>query len=341
MRADTIVQSRTRRLRRNRRVITILSLVILVFAILGIHVGSTFLHPIDVFQALLGDTVPGVRFTLMELRLPRVVMGLLAGFAFGIAGLTFQSLLRNPLASPDIIGITSGASAAAVFGIVLLGWGEVDVSLLAVGAAIATAAAILAFSAGIGFATVRLILIGIGIAAMLDAIVAYLLSRASAWDVQTAMRWLAGSLNGVSWQAIAPLTATVGVFATILLSRTRALGTLVLGEDIARGLGLPVRSTRLLLLLAAAAILAFATAASGPIAFVAFMAGPIAVRLVGSGDPPLLAAGLCGSALVLTADFVGQQFLGTRVPVGVVTGVLGAPFLIYLLVKNYRIGGTL
>jgi iron-siderophore transport system permease protein len=303
-------------------------------------IGGTFYSPADVLRVLLGETVPGASFTVGELRLPRATLGLLAGFAFGIAGVTFQTMLRNPLASPDIIGISSGASVAAVFGIIVLALDETAVSLLALAGALATAAVIYLLSHRGGFAGIRLILIGIGVAAMLDSAVTYVLSRAAAWDLQTAMQWLTGSLNGATWPGILPLAAASAVMVPLLLSQSRGLGMLRLGDETAMSLGVDVTRTRVLLVVSAVALLAFATAASGPIAFVAFMAGPIAARLVGAGATPLLPAGLVGALLVLVADLVGQFAFDTRYPVGVITGAIGAPYLVFLLIRINRSGGS-
>ncbi|MDO7880829.1 FecCD family ABC transporter permease [Salinibacterium soli] len=328
--------------RRRRRALITGSLALaalLVFAV-TLMVGNTF-YPLDeVVRVILGQPVPGASFTVGELRLPRASLGLLAGFAFGIAGSTFQTLLRNPLASPDIIGISTGASAAAVVGIVVLGLGETAVSFLALAAALATAAAIYLLALRRGFAGARLILIGIGVAAMLQSVVNYVLSKAAAWDLQTAMQWLTGSLNGATWERVAPLAIATAVLVPLLLIEGRSLGALRLGDDTAAALGVRVRWTRVALILGAVALLAFATAATGPIAFAAFMAGPIAARLVGAGGSPLLAAGLVGALLVLVADLIGQFALGTRYPVGVITGVIGAPYLVLLLIRSNRSGGT-
>lgn len=304
-------------------------------------IGDTLFDPATVARVLLGQDIPGASFTVGELRLPRAVTGVFAGFAFGIAGTTFQTMLRNPLASPDVIGIASGASAAAVFGIVVLGASTTAVSALALIGALVTALAIYLLSFRNGFAGTRLILIGIGIAAMLTSITQYLLSLAAAWDLQNAMRWLAGSLSAATWENTRPLLIACAVLVPVLLVRAKGLDLLRLGDDAAAGLGVRVQPTRFWLIIAAVALLAFATAASGPIAFVAFMSGPIAARLVGPGAPPLIPAGLVGSLLVLTADLVAQNLLPGRYPVGVVTGLLGAPFLVYLLIRMNRSGGSL
>lgn len=338
--AALIVGRRARR--RRRTVVTLVLAVALVIVLsLSVMIGSTFYGPGEVLRVIVGERVPGASFSVGELRLPRAILGLLAGFAFGVAGVTFQTMLRNPLASPDIIGISSGASAAAVVGIVVFSLGQTEVSLMALGGALVTALAIYLLSNKGGFAGTRLILIGIGVAAMLDSVVTWVLSRAATWDIQTAMRWLSGSLSNASWESLAPLAITSAVLVPLLLLQSRELGLLRLGDDSAAALGVRVHRTRMLLILTAVGLLAFATAAAGPIAFVAFMAGPIAARLIGSGGAVVLPAGLVGALLVLSADLVAQYAFDNRYPVGVVTGVLGAPYLIYLLIRTNRTGGSL
>ncbi|WP_228484838.1 FecCD family ABC transporter permease [Microbacterium cremeum] len=336
-----VIAGRRRRSRRRALVTGILGAAIFALFTLSLMIGQTFYGLDDVVRVLAGEFVPGATFTVGELRLPRATLALLAGFSFGIAGVTFQTMLRNPLASPDIIGITSGASAAAVFGIVVLALSETLVSVLAVVGALLTAFAIYLLSNKGGFAGTRLILIGIGVAAMLDSAVTYLLSEAAVWDLQSAMRWLTGSLNGASWPVVLPLALAGIVLVPALLAQGRGLGVLRLGDDAAASLGVSIRGTRVVAIVAAVALLAFATAATGPIAFVAFMAGPIAARLMGSGASLLLPSALVGALLVLVADLVGQFAFDSRYPVGVITGVVGAPYLIYLLIRTNRSGGSL
>jgi len=175
---------------------------------------------------------------------------------------------------------------------------------------------------------------------MMHSVINYVLSRAAAWDLQTAMQWLAGSLNGVSWERVAPLALASLVLLPLLLIHGRGLDLLRLGDDAAAALGVRIPLARLTVILASVALLAFATAAAGPVAFVAFMAGPIAARIVGSGGSLLVPAGLVGALLVLAADLVGQFALGARYPVGVITGVLGAPYLVVTLARIGRSGGT-
>ncbi|MFC8683324.1 FecCD family ABC transporter permease [Microbacterium ureisolvens] len=338
---QAVVTGRRRRSRRRVLVTGALAVgVVLVFAA-SLMIGQTFYGPDEVIRVILGETVPGASFTVGELRLPRAVLAVVAGFAFGIAGVTFQTMLRNPLASPDIIGITAGASASAVFGIVILSLNDTAVSVLAVAGGLLTALAIYLLSNKGGFAGTRLILIGIGVAAMLDAVITYVLSKAPAYDLQAAVRWLTGSLNGATWSAVLPLAIASAVLVPALLLRGRDLDTMRLGDDAAAALGVRLQGSRVLAIVAAVALLAFATAATGPIAFVAFMAGPIAARIVGPGGSLLLPSGLVGALLVQLADLLGQFAFDSRYPVGVVTGVLGAPFLIYLLIRTNRAGGSL
>jgi iron complex transport system permease protein len=339
--ARQVALGRRRRVLRRRGIVAVLAALVVVLFAVSLMIGDTVYTPSEVLRTILGQTVPGASFTVGELRLPRASMGALAGLAFGVAGVAFQTMLRNPLAAPDVIGISSGASAAAVVSIVLLGLDEAATSFVAIVAALLTAGAIYLLAYRDGVAGTRLILIGIGIAAMLDSVVSYVLLRAAAWDVQTAMRWLTGSLNGATWDQLLPLALAVLVVGPVLLSREHDLGLLQLGDESAAGLGVRVERTRVVVVVAAVLLIAFATAAAGPIAFVAFLAGPIAARLVGGGGPLMLPSALVGAALVLGADLIGQSAFGNRYPVGVVTGVLGAPYLVYLLVRTNRAGGSL
>ncbi|MFI8632199.1 FecCD family ABC transporter permease [Microbacterium sp. NPDC077663] len=337
----TVIAGRARRTR--RRILVTGGLVIAVLAayLVSLMVGQTFYTPAEVWAVMTGQTVPGASFTVGELRLPRSTVALLTGLCFGMGGAVFQTLLRNPLASPDIIGINAGASAAAVVAIVFLSLSGTTVSVFATVAAIATALTIYLLAFKDGGAGARFILIGIGVAAIFNSVVAYVLSRAAEWDLQAAMRWITGSLNSASWNEVGPLAAAMIVVVPILLWLTRDLELMRLGDDAASALGVPVERRRILLIVAAVVLLAFATAAVGPISFVAFLSGPIAARMLGPVGSPILVAGLFGSFLVLIADLAGQYLLGMRLPVGVVTGVLGAPYLIFLLIRSSRSGGSL
>jgi iron complex transport system permease protein len=336
-----VTTGRIRRGRRRRLVITLLAVLVLGVLAVTLMVGRTVYPPLDVIRVILGDDVPGASFTVGRLRLPRAVLAVLAGVCFGLGGVTFQTMLRNPLASPDIIGISSGASAAAALAIVILGLSGAQVSVFAVVAGLGVALLVYLLSYRDGVAGTRLILIGIGIAAMLDSVTAYVLSKAPQWELQEAMRWLTGSLNGAAWADVVPVLLAFVVLGPVLLGQARNLAGLQLGDDAASALGVRVERTRILLIVAAVGLIAFATAATGPIAFVAFLAGPIAARITGPHGSPLVPAALVGALLVLAADLVGQFAFGTRYPVGVITGALGAPYLIYLIIRTNRTGGSL
>ncbi|GAA1441509.1 FecCD family ABC transporter permease [Nocardiopsis tropica] len=338
---EAVTRGRIRRTARRGAVVAVLTVLIIAVFAISLMVGRTFYPPADVVAVILGEQVPGASFTVGTLRLPRAVLAVAAGLCFGIGGVTFQTMLRNPLASPDIIGISSGASAAAAFAIVVLSLGRTGVSVVAITAGLAVALLVYALAFRGGVAGTRLILIGIGIAAMLDSLTSYVLSQAAEWDLQEAMRWLTGSLNGSTWTETVPVLLALAVLAPLLLSQSRNLSAMQLGDDTASALGVRVERTRVIVIVAAVGLIAFATAAAGPIAFVAFLSGPIAARIVGPGGSLLVPSALVGALLVLVADLAGQYAFGTRFPVGVVTGVLGAPYLVYLIVRTNRAGGSL
>ncbi|MCZ0961352.1 FecCD family ABC transporter permease [Paracoccus benzoatiresistens] len=338
---DLITAGRLRRASRRRTVIAAALAMLLAGFALTLMLGQSFVAPQTVLRVLAGQEVPGASFTVGQLRLPRAVLAVLAGLSFGLGGAAFQIMLRNPLASPDIIGISRGASAAAVFAIVVLGIDGPMVSVFAVMAGLGVAMAIYGLSFQGGIAGTRLILVGIGVSAMLDSFIAYTLSRAPSWDLDQAMRWLTGSVNGVQLSQALPLLVALAVFGGLLVSRARDLEALRLGEDTAAALGTNVALTRVLVIVAAVGLIAVATAITGPVAFVAFLSGPIAARILGPNGSVLVPAGLVGALLVLGGDYVGQFLLPARFPVGVVTGALGAPYLIWLIVRVNRAGGSL
>ncbi|MFI5835710.1 FecCD family ABC transporter permease [Micromonospora sp. NPDC051300] len=338
MSAGLVAGVRRREHARARTVTVVLAVSVVALFALSLSYGSFQVSLPDIVRSLLGrPTPPQVDYIVQTLRLPRALVGVLAGTAFGLAGAIFQQLLRNPLASPDVIGVTSGATAAAVLSIVVLSAGGGTVFVVALGGALATAALVylLAWRNGVG--GYRFVLVGIGIGAAMAGLTSFLLTRADVRVAEEALIWLAGSLNGRTWDSVGPLAVGTLVLAPVALLLARVLTGLQLGDDLARGLGLAVQRSRLTLLLVGVCLAGTATAAAGPIAYVAFMSGPIAARLVGGGRPVLLPAGLVGAALVLAADFIGSHLLGpTQFPVGVVTGIIGAPYLLWLLATANR-----
>ncbi|MGW4298377.1 FecCD family ABC transporter permease [Streptomyces sp. NPDC004646] len=306
----------------------------------GLTTGTYRVPLSGVLACLLGHGSGADAFIVMNLRLPRLVGALLAGGALGMSGAVFQSMSRNPLGSPDIVGFTSGAASGAVVQIVLFHGGPYATALAAIGGGLVTALAVGLLAAGRGAAVGhRVVLVGIGVSAMLTSLTAYLLTRACLYEAQDAQIWLIGSLNSVTWSVVTPLAVALAVLTPVTVLGARALSWLELGEDTARGLGVPVGRTRLVLGIAATALAAATTAAVGPITFVALAAPHLCCSLVRSSGPLVVPAGLMGALLLAASDFAAQRVLpGTELPVGAVTGVLGGLFLCRLLVARRKTG---
>jgi iron complex transport system permease protein len=292
-----------------------------------------------VVATLLGDDTGGNAFIVRSLRLPRGLTALLVGAAFGLSGAVFQRLVRNPLASPDVVGINAGAAVAACYVVVVVHGTTTQVAAGATIGALVSALALYALAYRRGVSGYRIVLVGIGITAVLTALTNYLLTEAQVIEVQRAFLWLTGSLNGRSWDHVRPVSFALAALVPVTLGLSRQLRLLEMGDDIARGLGGRVEATRGALLLSGALLAATGTAAAGPVGFIALAAPQIARRLVGGRSLALVPAGVCGALLMVTADLVGRRiFAPTELPVGVVTGVVGAPYLLYLLARSNRLG---
>jgi len=331
--------SRARRSRRYVVVVSLLAAVVLVIAAVSLCVGAYSLSVPDVIRTLLGGGEGRESFVVLQLRAPRLVLGMLAAVCFAVAGALFQTLLRNPLASPDIIGVSGGASFAAVFAILVLGLGGLTVSLFAFAGALVVAAVIYLLAARGGLNGYRFVLIGIGMAFMVNASLNFMITRAEVRDAQEALVWLVGSLGSARWPEIALLALCVAILLPLVAATVPRLRMLQLGDETAVGLGVNAERVRLVLLILAVALVAVATAAVGPIAFVAFVSAPIARRIVATGGLALLPSALVGIVIVTLSDLVAQHLLGSvTVPVGVITGVIGAPYLLWLLAAPGRNG---
>jgi len=316
----------------------------LVVALIGVVAVSltTGDYPIsvpDVLKTLVGQGERADEFIVLGLRLPRVVVGLLVGIGLGIAGAVFQLVTRNPLGSPDVIGFTSGAVTGALVVLLVLNGGGWQTSFGALIGGGGTAILVYLLSTRGGVQGYRLILVGIGISAVLQAANDYLLTRARVEDAQQAQVWITGSLNGRGWEQALPLGIGLAILVPITLFAGRSLTMMDLGDDAARALGVDLGRTRMIVLVAATAMTALAAMAAGPISFVALAAPQVARRLTGAVGSGLVAAGLTGALLLLVSDFAAQRlFAPTQLPVGVMTGAVGGVYLAYLLVSQWRRG---
>jgi iron-siderophore transport system permease protein len=292
----------------------------------------------DFLHIVSGQTIPGASFIVLENTLPRALLAVLVGLSFGIAGAVFQTMLRNPLASPDVIGISMGASASAVVGIAFFGAGGLVLQGFSLAGSLLVAVGIALLARHGDVAGHRLILVGIGIAAALQAVVSWVLTRTDIRVAAEALVWLSGSLNNATWARVRLLALLLLVLVPAVAAVARRLPAMELGDDTAAGLGVDVTSSRRALLLLGTALAAAGTAAAGPVAFVAFLAGPISRRLL-RGRMSLAAPGLVGALVMLAAEYAAVNAVpGTALPVGVVTGLLGGPFLLWLLATANRVG---
>jgi len=329
---------------------TVVALVLaaasLVLACWHLSVGDFSLPIREVAAAVAGGGSPDAAFIVRELRMPRTLTGALVGAALSLSGAVFQSLARNPLASPDVIGVTAGASAAAVTVIVLAGGGDVigaDGGVGVPGAALAgglvAAGVVYGLAWRDGMTGYRLVLMGIAVTAVLSSVTSYVLTRADLYEATRATVWLTGSLNGRTWGHVRVVTAGVAVLAPVVLCLSRQLRVLQMGDDTARALGTRVERARGGLIVAAVGLAALATAAAGPVAFVGFVAPVLARRLVGGGTPALVPSILMGAVLVLASDLVARRVLApTELPVGIITALVGGPYLLWSLWRASRIG---
>ncbi|WP_329016718.1 FecCD family ABC transporter permease [Streptomyces sp. NBC_00690] len=322
----------------------ILVVVLLLVAAFGAGVvligsGDFPISAADVIATLLGNGSAAHEFIIMDLRLPRVIVGLLVGACLGLSGTIFQSLSRNPLGSPDVIGFGQGAAVGALVVIVLFQGSAVAVAGGAIIGGLTTGVVIYLLAWKRGIHGYRLVLVGIGAAAVLTAVNHYLLTKASLVDAARAVLWITGSLDGRDWEQVWPLLVSTLILVPLVAAYARPLRMLEMGDDAAYALGVPVERARLVLMGAGVLLMAFATSAAGPIAFVALSAPQLARRLTRSPGPNLAAAAAMGAALLLTADLVATSAFGDRqLPVGVVTAVLGGCYLLWLLVAERRAG---
>ncbi|MGW8568383.1 FecCD family ABC transporter permease [Isoptericola sp. NPDC055881] len=332
-----VAAPRARRRRRLTIVLATLAVLLVAVATLALTLGEASLSPGRALAALVGVGSDVDVFVVHRLRLPRLETAVLAGAAFGLAGALFQTTLRNPLASPDILGIASGASLGAVWALLVAGLTGLAVSGAAFAGALVVALLIWLFAWRRGLHSIRFVLVGVGFAYLCSSLLAWLLASVDVREAQSALLWTVGSVADVRGVELLTLAVAVLVLGAGVALVSRWQSPLALGDDHARALGVPVDTARVVSLLLAVGLVATATSFVGPLAFVALVAPAIARRLVDDGGAALTASVLTGALLVLAADVVGQHLLfGIEAPTGIVTGLIGAPYLLWLLATDGR-----
>lgn len=326
------------RLRRRDLVVAMLLVAAsLCLAVLALRSGSLALGTRDVVAALRGEASQQVATVVLQWRLPRVLMALVLGAALGMSGAIFQSLIRNPLGSPDVIGFNTGAHTGALLVIILTPGSYFAVTAGALGGGLAAAALVYALAWRRGMHGVRIVIVGIAVSAMLGALNTWLTITASLAAAMTSASWAAGSLNGITWAKGLPAAVFCVAAMLVALTQQRRMQLLEMGDDTASSLGVPAERTRLGLMALGVSLTAAATAAAGPIAFIALAAPQLAQRLCRSRALHAGCAACMGALLLLAADYCGQHLFAPRqLPVGVVTVSVGGLYLVWLLLQQAR-----
>ncbi|CAD5990522.1 iron chelate uptake ABC transporter family permease subunit [Agreia sp. COWG] len=319
--------------RRSAVVAALLLSVALAVAVIEISTGDYAITPAGALNALAGGGSDLDRFIVVDQRLPRAVAALLVGAALGASGAIFQSVSRNPLGSPDIIGFTTGAATGGLTVILLVGASTATTILVGtlVGG-FATAAVVIVLALRRGATGDRLVLSGIAVAAMLAATNDYLVSRADIQNAEVARAWQYGSLNAISWAPLLPLVIVLAFALPVALLASRSLRILELGDDTAAAVGLHLVRARTVALALGVCLAAIAVATAGPIGFLALAAPQLARRVARSPGVTVLASAAMGAAILVSADLLAQRLLSPfQIPVGLVTAAIGGAYLVWML----------
>nr|WP_246372094.1 iron chelate uptake ABC transporter family permease subunit [Gordonia humi] len=308
------------------------------FFCLSIRLGDYPLSFTQVLETLVGRGDPLARFLVTDGRLPRALMAVIVGAALAMSGAIVQSISHNPLASPDILGISSGAGVLAVF---ILTTGGVASNITRYGTpamaligGLVTGAIVYALAARGGMDGFRLILIGVAVNALMHALITWMMVRSDITQAGQAQTWLVGSLADRTWDQVTGTGVLAAIAAIVALGAAFSLRAVQLGDDVAQGLGVGLGRTRAVLLIAAVVLAAASVAGAGPIAFVAFVSPQVTMRLAGVSAPPLITSACVGAFLLSGADLIARTLLPVSLPVGIVTAAVGGPFLVYLLVRQ-------
>lgn len=322
--------------KRSLMMMAIIGLCLLSLALLSLTSGTYPVTIPDLLLSLRGQGEEMVRMIVLEWRLPRILLSLLLGSALGMSGAIFQSLTRNPLGSPDIIGFAAGSYTGALVVILLLAGGYYQIALGALTGGIITACVVYLLSMRHHLAGFRLIITGIGISAMLSAFNSWMIKAADLNIAMAAAVWGAGSLNGLGFEQLLPVAIIMLGLVPFLCLSSRSMKQLELGDDSARASGINTGATRLGLMILGVTLTAIVTAAAGPITFIALAAPQIACRLTRSAGVALLPSALTGSLLLLSADWSAQHAFTTQLPVGIMTVSIGGIYFIWLLIREGR-----
>lgn len=314
----------------------VLALLTVAVGVLTMLHGTMELSIAEVVAALAGEGEDSAVRTVRGRRLPRLLTAIGVGGSLGVAGAVFQSLSRNPLGSPDIIGFTTGAATGAIVQIVVFDGGVLATAASAVAGGVVTALLVYGLARKDSVSGgLRLVLVGIGVGAIASAVTSFLIVRADLAEATEAEIWQNGSLTGRGWPHAVSVLAVVAVLVPVMVVAARRLTIMEMGDDAATSLGIPVERYRFAVMVLAVGLTAVAVAATGPIAFVALAAPQVVRRLVGRGGVHVATSFLMGASLLVLADLLSQSLdVGVRTPVGLVTSVLGGIYLIALLARR-------
>lgn len=323
--------------RRSVVVVAILLVGAAVTAVIAVGLGKYPVAPADVLSVLVGSDRSFDRVVVLEWRASRMLMAALVGAALGVSGALFQALTRNPLGSPDIIGVNSGAYTGALTVLATVGGGYYAVAAGALVGGLVTAILVYALSLRNGIAGYRLIVVGIAAGAVLNSVNQWIVIKLDHHTAVTAAVWQQGSLSGLTWAQVVPMTVCLALLVAALVTLGPQLPVLQLGDDAAGALGVRPDRARVAYLVVAVGLVALACAAAGPIAFVALAAPQLARRLTAGAGIALAPAAAMGAVLLLISDVIAQQlFRDNELPVGAVTVALGGCYLVFLLVTQAR-----
>ncbi|MEU3751756.1 iron chelate uptake ABC transporter family permease subunit [Streptomyces olivoreticuli] len=324
--------------RRATAVALALTLLLAAACLTYLCAAQSYVAPSEALKVVLGQPSPD-ELTVGTFRLPRMTVGLLVGAAFGVAGALIQTVSRNPLASPDIIGVTQGASALTVGALTFGVTSYAYLPYLSVAGGLLAAALVYVFAWRGGLHATRFVLIGIGFAVALRSVTNLFMTKGDYLVAQQAKVWMTGSLADRGWAEAVPVTWALLLLVPFVCWAARAQRTVSMDDDTATALGIRLGRVRLGLALLGVVLASIATGAAGPVDFVALLAPQLARRMTRTAQIPLLSSALTGAVIVVVADLLGRKlFEPTQLPVGVLTAAVGAPYLIWLIIRG-RTGG--